>query len=216
MMVFEIEWLFRIAASVVAGALVGYERHTRAKEAGIRTHAIVALGACVLMIISKYGFFEYGNPDPARVAANVVTSIGFIGAGIIFVRHDVIQGLTTAAGIWTTAAIGMCFGAGMYVLGIAAACGILLIQILFSNLFVFSAPRNIMNLRIHLDRNAKVHEITDCLKQIGFRHTENTLHSDGEDGWILTTEIYTFRDIDPLTVMDALRALPAVKQAELI
>ena len=111
---FQAEWVLRLVCAVLAGILIGYERHNRAKAAGIRTHAIVALASCLLMIVSKHGFDGAEKYDAARIAAQVVSGVGFLGAGVIFVRNDNVRGLTTAAGIFMTAAIGLCFGSGMY------------------------------------------------------------------------------------------------------
>ncbi|MDY2986409.1 MAG: MgtC/SapB family protein [Peptoniphilus sp.] len=115
---FELELLLRIALSVVCGFIIGHERENRNKFAGIRTHIIVSLGACLGMIISKYGFADTPHYDAARVAAQIVSGVGFLGTGVIFVKDDTISGLTTSAGIWTMAIIGMSFGAGLYFVGI--------------------------------------------------------------------------------------------------
>jgi putative Mg2+ transporter-C (MgtC) family protein len=100
------------------GGAIGFEREFRAKEAGVRTHFIVALGSALFMIISQYAFT--GQFDHARVAAQVVSGIGFIGAGVIIFQKNVVRGVTTAAGLWVAAAIGLACGAGMYAVAIAA------------------------------------------------------------------------------------------------
>ncbi len=131
-------WHFvvRLVVSILCGVVIGVERKTRSKEAGIRTHAIVAMAACLFMIVSKYmttaEFNESGQVgDPTRIASQVVTGIGFLGAGIIMYRRDVMYGLTTAAGVWATAAIGMAVGSGFIVVGVAATALILMLQIIF-------------------------------------------------------------------------------------
>jgi putative Mg2+ transporter-C (MgtC) family protein len=115
-----IEWNFilRICAAGILGGLIGLEREFRAKEAGVRTHFIVALGSALFMIISQFAFS--GRFDAARVAAQVVSGIGFIGAGVIIFQKNAVRGLTTAAGLWVAAAIGMAAGAGMYIVATAA------------------------------------------------------------------------------------------------
>ncbi|MDU7441312.1 MAG: MgtC/SapB family protein, partial [Clostridium sp.] len=124
-----------------------YERKNRMKEAGIRTHFIVAIGAALIMIISKYGFQDQiGWPnmslDPSRIAAQVVTGVGFLGAGVIFMQKQTIVGLTTAAGVWVTAAIGLSIGSGLYFVGIAATVITILGQILLHGKIRFlSSPR---------------------------------------------------------------------------
>lgn len=129
-------FVIRLVVSIICGIVIGIERKTRSKEAGIRTHAIVCMAACLFMIISKYmttaQFNEYGQSgDPSRIASTVVTGIGFLGAGIIMYRRDVMYGLTTAAGVWATAAIGMAIGAGFVVLGAVATVLIIILQIFF-------------------------------------------------------------------------------------
>ena len=120
----NLEFLIRILLSAFLGILVGLERTKRQKEAGVRTHCIIACSAAVFMILSKYAFLDIGavmgakDSDPARIAAQIVSGISFLGAGVIFKNGNGIRGLTTAAGIWATAAIGMAVGAGMYWVGI--------------------------------------------------------------------------------------------------
>lgn len=113
-----VEFILRILAAAGMGAVIGLERELRSKEAGIRTHFLVALGSALFMIISAYGFegAQAGRFDVARVAAQVVTGIGFLGAGVIIFQKNSVHGLTTAAGLWVTAAIGLGCGGGMYVL----------------------------------------------------------------------------------------------------
>ena len=128
-------WLIRLAIAAVCGFAIGFERKTRSKEAGIRTHTIVCFASALMMIVSKYCFgdiFGQGTRDanPARIAAQVVSGIGFLGAGIIFYKHDLLHGLTTAAGIWATAGIGMALGGGMLVIGIVSTIVLVLLQLL--------------------------------------------------------------------------------------
>ena len=94
MSLFQYEWLLRLVCSVTVGTLIGYERHVRSKDAGIRTHAIVALASCLMMLISQYAFPDAGKFDASRVAAGVVSGIGFLGAGLIFAHDGSIYGLT--------------------------------------------------------------------------------------------------------------------------
>lgn len=115
----EIQLIIRMLVALALGALIGYERELRAKGAGVRTHILVALGAALFMIISQYGFSGADRFDAARVAAGVVTGIGFLGGGIIMKKNHVF-GLTTAAGLWVTGAIGMAAGCGLFLM--AAVC----------------------------------------------------------------------------------------------
>ena len=130
----QAEWLLRIIIAGICGVLIGYERRNRGKEAGIRTHAIVALASALIMVISLYG--GNANYDSSRIAAQIVSGVGFLGAGMIFVHKRMITGLTTAAGVWATAGIGMAIGAGMYILGISAAFIIVLFQVILHKNFI--------------------------------------------------------------------------------
>ena len=106
----------RLALAAALGMVIGIERTYRAKTAGIRTHFLVALGSALFMIVSRYGF--EGTGDPGRVAAQIVSGIGFLGAGTIIMQKHVVHGLTTAAGMWVAAGIGMASAAGLYVVAV--------------------------------------------------------------------------------------------------
>ncbi len=126
-----LEFVLRIVVAAILGGVIGMEREYREKAAGFRTHFLVALGSALFMIISVHGFTdalisENHRLDVARVAAQVVTGIGFIGAGAIVLQKNVVHGLTTAAGVWVTAAIGLACGSGMYVLAAVATILVLI------------------------------------------------------------------------------------------
>lgn len=114
------EYMMRLLIAAVLGAIIGLDREYRTKAAGFRTHFLVALGSALFMIVSVHGFDDLAKDqltlrmDPARIAAQVVTGIGFIGAGTIIFQKNMVKGLTTAAGLWVTAAIGLACGVGMY------------------------------------------------------------------------------------------------------
>ena len=128
------ELILRLFAASLMGGAIGLEREYRAKEAGLRTHFLVALGSALFMVVSQFGFEQIleMHPllnvrlDPSRIASQVVSGIGFIGAGIIIFQKHVVKGLTTAAGMWVTAAIGMTSGAGLYGLAIASTVMVLI------------------------------------------------------------------------------------------
>lgn len=134
-----LDYFLRILVSCLCGACIGLERSRRFKEAGIRTHVIVCCASALMMIISKYGFTDLITSegllegikaaDGARIAAQVVTGISFLGAGVIFRSNSGVKGLTTAAGIWATAGIGLAIGAGMYVMGIFTTVIIFILQV---------------------------------------------------------------------------------------
>ena len=134
----NMELLLRIFIAMILGMLIGNERKNRNKAAGMRTHAMVALGSALMMVVSKYGFADTVQGDGARLAAQVVSGVGFLGAGMIFVRNNAVSGLTTAAGVWTTAGIGLTVGAGMYWVGILSAVMMVIMQNISHKIPVFS------------------------------------------------------------------------------
>lgn len=125
-----------LGLALLLSAAIGLEREVRQKNAGLRTHTLVGVGAALFMLISKYGFTDVLEPrlvvlDPSRVAAQIVTGVGFLGAGLIFVRRDSVRGLTTAAAIWVTAAIGSASGAGLAVLAVLTTVIYFLVAVVF-------------------------------------------------------------------------------------
>lgn len=137
----EAEFLLRILLAAICGGVVGYERKNRGKGAGVRTHTIVAVASCLMMIVAQYGFADFfsymesqslkTSLDPSRVASQIVSGVGFLGAGMIFVQKKVVTGLTTAAGIWAVSGIGMAVGGGMYFLGVSCSVIIVIIQVIY-------------------------------------------------------------------------------------
>jgi putative Mg2+ transporter-C (MgtC) family protein len=120
--------LLPVLLALVLTTLMGLEREAGGKSAGLRTHTLVGVGAAVFMVVSKYGFgdllgTEHIALDPSRIGAQIVSGIGFIGGGLIFVRQDIVRGLTTAATVWLAAGVGMACGAGLPVLAVAATVG---------------------------------------------------------------------------------------------
>jgi putative Mg2+ transporter-C (MgtC) family protein len=120
----QLDALVRLALAAVLAAIVGYERETHGRPAGLRTYILVSMGACLFTLVSMLGF---PGSDPARVAAQIVTGIGFIGAGTIIQAQAGVRGITTAAGIWAIAAVGMAAATGLYVLAVATAIGAYLV-----------------------------------------------------------------------------------------
>lgn len=125
-----LDLLLRLAVATLLGGAIGYERERRERAAGFRTHALVCVASALMMIVSTYGFpAEFGEVlDPARIAAQVVSGIGFLGAGVIIFRKNTVRGLTTAASIWSVSGVGLAAGGGLYVAATAGAAFMLLIQ----------------------------------------------------------------------------------------
>ncbi|WP_175721601.1 MgtC/SapB family protein [Burkholderia anthina] len=131
-MISQMEIISRLLLAALLGSIIGIERERLSWAAGLRTHMLVAVGAALVMVVSAFGFADIQNAknvslDPSRVAAQVVSGIGFLGAGSIMLRGEIIRGLTTAASLWVVAAVGLAVGGGMYVAAIAATAIVLAI-----------------------------------------------------------------------------------------
>ena len=213
-------WLFRIVVAAICGLGIGLERTARSKEAGMRTHTIVCMAAALMMIVSKYGFADLANAvngtrgaDPARIAAQIVSGIGFLGAGIIFYKRDLLHGLTTAAGIWATAAIGMAIGSGMVVIGVIAAILLVAIQILLHKSVKFVRKNDICLLRIsaEIDTDDKFKELNNVLK---ITRVERIKTIKENEQTIVEIEAISIESWTPQSLYIATLQLPYVKSIE--
>ena len=152
----------RIILAMACGAVIGFERSRRFKGAGLRTHVIVCGASALMMIVSKYAFADLAAvvamdatkaADPARIAAQVVSGISFLGAGVIFKNNGSVSGLTTAAGLWATAGIGLAMGGGMYILGIFTTVLIALFQFLLHKFKIGSESMPLFQLSFTVQNN---------------------------------------------------------------
>ncbi len=167
------EFIIRIVVASLLGGIIGLDREYRAKDAGFRTHFLVALGSALFMIVSQFGFADVVGTDglrldPARVAAQVVSGIGFIGAGTIIFQKHVLKGLTTAAGIWCTAAIGLACGSGMYVLAIVTTLLTLICLEAFNFFLRRFGARNV-SVRFTAPSKQHVSHVLEVLERSGVR-----------------------------------------------
>lgn len=168
-----LELILRLVLAGIAGIAVGFNREMHAKEAGIRTHFFVAVGSALFMIVSKYAFEDTRalgmNADASRIASSVVTGVGFLGAGSIIMGKRSIQGLTTAAGLWATAAIGLAIGAGQYYIG---CFSVLLVLLGYSLLRILTTvvPVSVKKMRatLKVDSIFSIDDFLALLKQNGF------------------------------------------------
>ena len=175
----NLDFVIRIIVACLCGFVLGVERSRRFKEAGVRTHMIVCAGAALIMIVSKYGFADLTSAskemyngtrgaDPARLAAQVVSGVGFLGAGMIFKNGGSVTGLTTAAGIWAAAGIGLAIGSGMYVVGILVTVAIASIQMLMHIVTVGADAYKHCNIDILVESLFNFDEkFRDLMKQYG-------------------------------------------------
>ena len=204
----NLEFFIRILLSAVLGALVGLERTKRQKEAGIRTHCIIACAAAVFMILSKYAFVDPADvlgsrgADGARIAAQVVSGISFLGAGVIFKNGNSIRGLTTAAGIWATSAIGMAIGAGMYWVGLITTVIMMVAQVVLHRFPVAGDAAVTQELAVSMADTPELHQaLTRLLNDHGGCGTDSALSRDDVH---IAMEL-TVRLAEPITYEEALR-----------
>lgn len=214
---FQITWLYQVLFATLVGAIIGYERHNQSKEAGIRTHTFVCMGSALLVIVSKYGFLDTASFDSSRVASSIISGIGFLGAGVIFVRKDVIHGLTTAAGIWTTSAIGMCIGANMYIIAIIVTALMISVQLIFRSDSFRHFPKTTASLLIRVEKGTSIRDIDDAFRSLGYLCLDVRLIKDNDnDGrWIILTEVVSQKDIEPEHLLSEMRKKDFIQTIEL-
>ncbi|MBB2202331.1 MgtC/SapB family protein [Gluconacetobacter tumulisoli] len=182
--------LGELALAFLLSGLVGLEREIRQKSAGLRTYTLVGVAAALFTLVSKYGFtnvLDSGRVvlDPSRVAAQVVSGIGFIGGGVIFMRRNVVRGLTTAASVWLTAALGMACGAGLLALAVATTLGHFVIMFVFPRLlrFIPQARRTTTTLTVsYLDGRGVLRLILVECTRLRFAIDHVRVERDGHPG----------------------------------
>lgn len=200
-----LELSLRLLAAALIGGAIGYERELRAKGAGVRTHVLVALGAALFMIISQNGFAHAERFDAARIAAGVVTGIGFLGGGLI-IKKNHISGLTTAAGLWVTGAMGLGMGCGLYVLSIVCAVLVLLCMEALS-LYTFKfGDREVVATLVSKDENA----LTAAMDTFGKRARSFSLSKQGEL-YMVTVDLLVPKKEYNADLLHRLSALPDVE-----
>ena len=216
----QLPWILRLVIASLCGALIGYERAIQRKSAGVRTHIVVAFSSALFMILSKYGFadlmkisgMEY---DASRIAAQIVSGISFIGAGTILVKKSQISGLTTAAGVWATAAIGMSIGSGLYFLGIIATAILFIVQMIFHDDTIIN--KIIMHIRFNIQIEAvNKHGILKTIeKELSANHVENVsvkILYVSDEKIIFFVDGIINNNIDENNIIMALRKYPDIKR----
>ena len=190
----NLDFCLRLLLSCICGGAIGIERSRHFKEAGVRTHIIVCMGAALAMIVSKYGFADLAlgdgsffpgtkETDPARIAAQVISGISFLGAGVIFKREGLVRGLTTAAGIWITAAIGLAVGSGLLLVGLFTAIVVCVLQVLMHK-FIFGPDAYATNQLHFTVKNGYEfnHALTEQLREWDGTVLESAFARNQEDG----------------------------------
>ena len=197
----EMEYILRVIIAAICGGVIGYEREKRLKNAGIRTHILVSMSAALMMIISKYGFFDVAlvnegiRVDASRVAASVVSAIGFLGAGVIFVRKENTIGVTTAAGLWATVGLGLAIGAGMYFAGVIFTVLVLLVQLVLHNKRFKFSTQTTGSIVLRIDNsNFTIGQVNSVFKEkkLDVRNMRLVLRDGGQD--VSVTIIFSKKD----------------------
>ena len=176
----------RLVLAVLLGGFIGIERERKGRAAGFRTHILICLGAAMTTLTSQYLVFELGlYADLSRLGAQVIAGVGFIGAGTVMViKRRQIKGITTAAGIWTAAIVGLCCGAGFYEGALLAAALVLLVEVVFSRLEqVLLSTQTVLSVYVEYSENSRLGDIVDAIKKEG--HSILGLevrNKDGESG----------------------------------
>ena len=205
-MTLELELCIRLVAAGLIGALIGYEREFRGKGAGVRTHVLVAMGACLLMIVSQFGFPDAVKFDAARIAAGVVGGLGFVCGGIIMKTGSHVSGLTTAVGIWVTGAIGLSIGSGLYNMAILCVI-ILMICMEAMHFYTFKLGERQVNLTLKAQSRE---DIEKAIEALGRRVTHCAWSKEG-DSFKATFSLLARKKEYPMAIMQAFHDIPGVE-----
>lgn len=217
----QADYLIRILAAAICGLLIGYERESRQKMAGVRTHTIIAMAAALMVVVSKYGFLDViridgVSVDASRVAASVVTGIGFLGAGIILNHKNNISGVTTSAGIWATIGIGMAIGAGMWVLGVGSALLLLGIQFFFHRKWRILNGGNAGKIMLHMGKGDDTRErIVSALTSMNIQVISTHLNIYDSSFIEVTLTVVFPKDFGPENTMTLMANYPEIASIDL-
>lgn len=224
----NMEMLLRLVTAAALGSLIGFERERLLWAAGIRTHMLVCVGSCLIMIVSQYGFANILTEknvvlDPSRIAAQVVSGIGFLGAGAILARGEIVKGLTTAASIWTVAAVGLAVGGGLY---LAASASTVIILIILAGIKpieeAYRSRNQSCHLKIEVDNGGLTPEL---LKEtLGLRAGQikrflvESRNQEGSDELLVLLSKVSSQDIagypEKLKELDGVREVRIIKRAK--
>jgi putative Mg2+ transporter-C (MgtC) family protein len=214
------ELIVRLLLAAGLGSLIGAERERLVWAAGLRTHMLVSVGACLFMIVSAFGFADIINNyhiilDPSRIAAQVVSGIGFLGAGSILLRGDVVRGLTTAASLWTVAAIGLAVGGGLYIEAVAATAIILVILAGIKPLEDWLQRRNNTHeIRIRATSGTLSLDVVNSTLGYNARRVTRYVSAPGEEGGDeIRLTLSRLSASDALEMVERLKKVPGVIEA---
>lgn len=207
----QMEWLFRIILACILGVVIGFERKNRNKLIGVRTHAVVAFTAALMMIVSKYGFSDVASYDAARIAAQIVSGVGFLGAGIIFVKDkNSVSGLTTAAGLWATAGVGMCTGSGLWLLAICSVILLLFLQEVLHRIKFLAQESCRTSIKLTMENHTDIQEIENIIEGEHVEITHSTLIRSNKKYTTIEWELIFAPKYDEISLLMRLSAYPGV------
>lgn len=212
----EVTWLavgLRIFTAIIVGGLIGVERGMKNRPAGMRTYMAVCLGACLVMLTNQYIFQTYGTGDPVRMGAQVVSGIGFLGAGTIVVtRRSQIKGLTTAAGLWTAAGVGLALGIGFYEAALTGAVGVFFVMTVMQGLDTrVHQKAKALEVYFELSKEVTLGDFFRTAQEHGMEVTDIQREGTGENGargYIATMKVQKRRNL--VEFSDELRDLPGI------
>ncbi|WP_211221485.1 MgtC/SapB family protein [Selenomonas ruminantium] len=226
-MLSEWELFLRLVLSCVLGGIIGYERQSRRKSAGLRTNVLVCLGSCLIMVMSVEMYQEVEgktNADPARLAAQVVSGIGFLGAGAIMKEGLSVTGLTTAACLWVVAGVGLAVGAGFYAGALISTALVFVTLGSLSRLDDWVDHEKNLSLNIHtVDRPGQLMRISRCLEDLQLRvrgvkvkADEDEVDDNGEKSMYIDLEIFNKQSIKSIIIVDAVRQIDGVIRVDVV
>ena len=221
------ELFLRLVLSCVLGGIIGYERQSRRKSAGLRTNVLVCLGSCLIMVMSVEMYQEVEgktNADPARLAAQVVSGIGFLGAGAIMKEGLSVAGLTTAACLWVVAGVGLAVGAGFYAGALISTALVFVTLGSLSRLDDWVDHEKNLSLNIHtVDRPGQLMRISRCLEDLQLRvrgvkvkADEDEVDDSGEKSMYIDLEIFNKQSIKSIIIVDAVRQIDGVIRVDVV
>lgn len=211
--------LLRVLAAILAGGIIGLERGLKNRAAGFRTYILVCLGACIVMVTNQYIYQVYGTGDPVRMGAQVISGIGFLGAGsIIVTSRNQIKGLTTAAGLWACACIGLALGVGFYeVAGVGVVCMILVLTLLHSWEDFLRRNTKVLTIYVELQKGTTLSCFLQEARSQEIHLSNVQLDSEsatGQDGICFQATVKQKKRTTKDLLLDNLRAFPSVQYLE--
>ena len=226
-MIAEEELFLRLVLSCILGGIIGYERQSRRKSAGLRTNVLVCLGACLIMVLSQALYENVEgrtNADPARLAAQVVSGIGFLGAGAIMKEGLTVTGLTTAACLWVVAGVGLAVGSGFYSGALMTTALVFVTLGSLSRLDDWVDHEKNIGLNIHtVDKPGQLMEISTCLEDlqlkvrgIKVKADEDEVETNGDKLMYINLEIFNKQGIKSIVIVDAVRQIDGVISVNIV